>query len=135
MLLKTCLLTLACLTVATLEAPLRAQTTPVGPFGTPAEAARHQAAYMVAAEKAGYASRPAFFYRNRLDVTKTKALRRLGVDMLQMDHSILIDGAYGYQEETLFADWVVRGTVTEETGDSSRRVCLHTTYKLSLIHI
>ena len=135
MLIKTASLLATCLTVAALTAPLRAQTVPVGPFSTDAEATRHQARFMAAAEKAGYTSRPSFFYRNRLDVTKTKALGRLGVDMQKMDRSILIDGSYGYREETLFADWVVRGVVTVETGDSSRWVCFHTTYTISVTEV
>lgn len=134
MLLKKCLLLAVGLTVATL-APLLAQTAPVGPFRTEAEAVRHQAAFMAAAQKQGYTSRPSYFYRNRLDVTKTRELRRAGVDMQRMDRSILIDGSYGYREETLFADWVVRGVVTEETGDSSRRVCFHTTYTISVAEV
>ena len=120
---------------AAVATPLLAQTVPVGPFRTEAEAARHQAGFLAAAQKQGYTSRPTFFYRNRLDITKTKALRRVGVDMLRMDSSFLIDGSYGYQEQTLFADWVVRGIVTEETGDSSRRVCFHTTYKVKITEV
>lgn len=132
---KNCLLMAAGLTLTTLAPPLRAQTVPVGPFRTEAEAVRHQAAFMAAARKQGYTLRPAYFYRNRLDVTKTRALRRVGVDMLKMDRSFLIDGSYGYREEALFADWVVRGVVTEETGDSSRRVCFHTTYKVKVTEV
>ena len=121
--------------MATLEGPLRAQTVPVGPFRTEADAARHQASFLVAAQKQGYTSLPTFFYRNCLDVTKTKELRRVGVDLLKMDRSILIDGSYGYREETLFSDWVVRGIVTEEVGDSSRRVCFHTTYTVTVTEV
>ena len=132
---KTCLLLATGLLIAAPQAPLLAQTVPVGPFRTDAEAARHQAGFLVAAQKQGYTVRPSYFYRNRLDVTKTKALRRTGVDMLSMDRSFLIDGSYGYREETLFADWVVRGIVTEETGDSSRRVCFHTTYKVKITEV
>jgi hypothetical protein len=135
MMIKPCLLLAYALLLASSETPLLAQTVPVGPFRTEAEAARHQANFMVAAEKAGYTSRPGFFYRNRLDVTQTKALRRLGVDMQEMDHRFLIDGSYGYREQTLFADWVVRGNVTEETGDSSRRVCFHTTYTVRVTEV
>ena len=129
------LLLFAALLLATPATSLLAQTVPVGPFRSKAEAARHQAVFLAAAQKQGYTARPTFFYRNRLDVTKTKALRRVGVDMLQMDRSILIDGSYGYREQTLFADWVVRGIVTEETGDSSRRVCFHTTYKVKITEV
>ncbi len=125
----------ACLTVAAAQAPSWAQTTPVGPFRTEAEAVRHRAAFLAAARKQGYTARPDFFYRNRLDVTKTRELRRMGVDMRQMDRSFLIDGSYGYREETLFADWVVRGVVTEETGDSSRRACFHTTYTIRVTEV
>lgn len=123
------------LLIAASQASLLAQTVPVGPFHTEAEATRHQASFLAAARKQGYTTRPTFFYRNRLDVTKTKALRRQGVDMQRMDHSFLIDGSYGYREQTLFADWVVRGIVTEETGDSSRRVCFHTTYKIEVTEV
>ncbi|MBD2724524.1 hypothetical protein [Hymenobacter armeniacus] len=132
---QTCLLLAACLAAAASKMPLRAQTAPVGAFRTEAEAARHQAGFLAAAQKQGYTSRPTFFYRNRLDVTKTQALRREGVDLLQMDRRILIDGSYGYREQTLFADWVVRGIVLEETGDSSRRVCFHTTYKIKVMEV
>lgn len=132
---KSFLFVAAGLLLAAFAPPLRAQTAPVGPFRTEAEAVRHQAAFMAAARKQGYTSRPAFFYRNRLDVTKTRELRRLGVDMLKMDRSFLIDGSYGYREETLFDDWVVRGIVTEETGDSSRRVCFHTTYTVRVTEV
>ncbi|MBJ6110503.1 hypothetical protein JAO73_15880 [Hymenobacter sp. BT523] len=132
---QTCLLLAACLTAAATHVALRAQTAPVGPFRTEAEAARHQAGFLAAAQKQGYTSRPTFFYRNRLDVTKTKALRREGVDLLQMDRRILIDGSYGYREQTLFADWVVRGVVTEEVGDSSHRACFHTTYKIKVMEV
>jgi hypothetical protein len=131
---KACLLWATGLMVAAFETSL-AQTVPVGPFRTEAEAVRHQAGFLVAARKQGYTLRPTFFYRNRLDVTKTKALRRVGVDMQNMDRSFLIDGSYGYREETLFADWVVRGIVTEEIGDSSRRVCFHTTYAVKITEV
>ena len=135
MLLKTCLVPAACLLAAALPTPLRAQAAPVGPFRTEAEAVRHQAGFLAAAQRQGYTLRPGYFYRNRLDVTKTRALRRVGVELLKMDRSILIDGSYGYREETLFADWVVRGVVTEETGDSSRRVCFHTTYQVKVTEV
>ncbi|MGY3087924.1 hypothetical protein ACVWYF_000957 [Hymenobacter sp. UYAg731] len=136
MLLKTCLPLAAGLALPILLATsVLAQTAPVGPFRTEAEAVRHQASFLAAARKQGYTSRPAFFYRNRLDVTKTRELRRVGVDMQKMDRSLLIDGSYGYREETLFADWVVRGIVTEETGDSSRRVCFHTTYQVKVTEV
>lgn len=135
MLIKTCLLPAVGLILATLNTPLLAQTAPVGPFRTEAEAVRHQAAFVSAAQKQGYTLRPAYFYRNRLDVTKTRKLRRAGVDMQKMDRSILIDGSYGYREETLFSDWVVRGIVTGETGDSSRRACFHTTYTVRVSEV
>ena len=87
---------------------------------------------MIAAKAAGYTMMPEFFYRNRLDVTKTRKLRRAGVDMLLMDRQILIDGSYPYKEQTLYADVVVRGRVTAEVTDSSHRVYFHTTFKVKV---
>ena len=128
MLTKICLLVAAGLTLAVRETPLLAQTAPVGPFRTEAEAARHQAAFLVAARQAGYTLRPAFFYRNRLDVTKTKALRRVGVDMLAMDRSFLIDGPPDFPTAPLYSDLAVHGTIIRAPADSSRTAYYHAAF-------
>ncbi|HEX8506550.1 MAG TPA: hypothetical protein VF630_14380 [Hymenobacter sp.] len=128
MLLKTCLLLAASLTAATLETPLLAQTAPIGPFRTEAEAAQHKAGFLTAAEKAGYVLQPDFFYRNRLDVTKTKALRRVGVDLLRMDRSMLIDGAPDFPSAPMYSDLAVHGTIIRATGDTSRTAYYHAAF-------
>ena len=118
-----------------LRAPLQAQPAAATPFTSEVDAARHKAAFVAAACAAGYTSRPEFFYRNRLDITKTKQLLRTGADLHAMDRQLLIDGSYGYQEEALYSDVVVRGTVTEEIGDSSQRVCYHTAFKVKVAEV
>ena len=126
MLTKNCLLVVACLLAATLQMPLWAQAPAL--FRTEAEAVRHQAAFVVAARRAGYTLRPAFFYRNRLDVTKTKALRRVGVDMLAMDRSVLVDGPPDFPTAPLYSDLAVHGTIIRATGDSSRTAYYHAAF-------
>ena len=135
MLIKIRLLGSTGLTVPTLDTPLLAQTAPAGPFRTEVEAVRHQAAFMVAAKQAGYTLRPAFFYRNRLDVTKTKALRRVGVDMLAMDRSFLIDGPPDFPTAPLYSDLAVHGTVIRATGDSSRAVFYHSSFTVRVSEV
>ena len=128
MYMKTCLLVAIGLTAATLQTPLLAQTAPAGPFRTEAEAARHKAGFLAAANKAGYTLQPDFFYRNRLDVTKTKALRRVGVDMLALDQSVLIDGSPDFPTAPLYSDLAVHGTIIRATGDSSRTSYYHAAF-------
>lgn len=135
MLIKICLLVATGLTVPTLDTPLLAQTAPARPFRTEVEAVRHQAAFMVAAKQAGYTLRPAFFYRNRLDVTKTKALRRVGVDMLAMDRSFLIDGPLDFPTAPLYSDLAVHGTVIRATSDSSRAVFYHSFFTVCVSEV
>ena len=108
--------------------PLRAQSIEPAPFRTEAEAARHQARFLRAAEKAGYTLRPTFFYRNRLDVTKTKALRRIGVDMRAMDRQVVIDGSPDFPTAPLYSEVAVHGTVIAQTGDSSRAAFYHSAF-------
>lgn len=122
------LLLAAGLLLAAPETLLRAQTTPVGPFRTEAEAARHQAGFLAAARQAGYTLRPEFFYRNHLDISKTKALRHVGIDMLALDRQMLIDGYPDFPTAPLYADVAVHGTIIRATGDSSRTVYFHSAY-------
>ena len=110
--------------------PLQAQPSAATPFASEAEAARYKAAFVAAARAAGYASRPEFFYRNRLDITKTKALRHIGVDMLAMDRSILVDGPPDYPTAALYSDVVVHGTVVAQAGDTSRAVYYHSAFRV-----
>ncbi|OGX82643.1 hypothetical protein BEN47_04525 [Hymenobacter lapidarius] len=109
-----------------------AQTATVGPFGTETEAARHQAGFLAAARAAGYTQRPEFLYRYRLDITKTKQLRRAGVDLRQEERQILIDGTPDYPAAALYADLVVHGTVVKQTGDSSRAVFYHSAFEVQV---
>lgn len=101
MLRKNCLLLVSCLLITAFETPLWGQAVVPTPFRTETEAARHKAGFLAAARAAGYTQWPEFFYRNRLDVTKTKALRHIGVDMLAMDRSMLIDGPPDYPTAAL----------------------------------
>lgn len=128
MLIRTCLPLAASLLIATVETPLWAQTKVPAPFHTEAEAARHEANFMVAAKKEGYTLRPTFFYRNHLDITKTKALRRVGVDMLAMDREILIDGSPDFPAAPLYSDLAVHGTIIRAIGDSSHTAYYHSAF-------
>lgn len=122
------LLVVTALLLATVKNSLWAQSAVPGPFSTEAEAAQHRINFLAAAKQAGYTLRPEFFYRNRLDVAKTKALRRAGVDMLAVDRQILIDGAPDFPTASLYADVAVHGTIVRATVDSSRTVYFHSAF-------
>ena len=122
------LLLATALLITTAENPLWAQAVAPAPFPTAAEAARHRAGFLVAAQEAGYTLRPDFFYRNRLDITKTKALQHVGIDMLGMDRQILIDGAPDFPAAPLYSDVAVHGTIIRVIGDSSRADYFHSAY-------
>ncbi|MDO7854015.1 hypothetical protein [Hymenobacter convexus] len=110
----------------------RAQpTTARAAFASDEAAARHKAAFAVAVRKAGF-KRPAdgYYYKSRIDVTKEADLRRAGIDLRAMERFIRIDGAAPYEESSLFADVVVRGTVLRLVTDSSRNVCYHSRYTI-----
>ena len=111
--------------------PVLAQRPAQAAFATAEAAARHQAAFAAAVHKAGF-KRPAdgYYYKYRIDVTKEAALRRAGIDLRAMERSIRIDGAAPYEESSLFADLVVRGTVLSLVTDSSRGACYHSYYKI-----
>lgn len=111
--------------------PARAQLPARAAFASDEAAARHKAAFGAAVRKAGF-HRPAdgYYYKYRIDVTQEAALRRAGLDLREMERSIRIDGPGGFQEESLFADAVVLGTVVSVTTDSSRRACYHSRYKV-----
>ena len=113
--------------------PALAQQPAKAAFATAEAAARHQAAFAAAVRKAGF-KRPAdgYYYKYRIDVTKEADLRRAGIDLRAMERSIRIDGAAPYEESSLFADLVVRGTVLSLVTDSSRGVCYHSYYKIKV---
>ncbi|MDO7848286.1 hypothetical protein Q5H92_18105 [Hymenobacter sp. M29] len=106
-------------------------TTARAAFASDVAAARHKAAFAAAVRKAGF-KRPAdgYYYQSRIDVTKEAALRRAGIDLRAMERSIRIDGAAPYEESSLFADQVVRGTVLRLVTDSSRGVSYHSRYTI-----
>ncbi|GAA4033759.1 hypothetical protein GCM10022409_17580 [Hymenobacter glaciei] len=111
--------------------PASAQLAPRAAFASDEAAARHKAAFVAVVNKAGF-KRPAdgYYYKNRIDVTKEAALRRVGIDLRAMERSLRIDGAAPYEESSLFADLVVRGTVLSLVTDSSRGVCYHSRYQI-----
>lgn len=110
--------------------PALAQRPAQAAFATAEAAARHKAAFAATVRKAGL-HRPAdAYYKYRIDVTKEADLRRAGIDLRAMERSIRIDGAAPYEESSLFADLVVRGTVLSLVTDSSRGVCYHSYYKI-----
>ena len=111
--------------------PALAQRPAQAAFATAEAAVRHQAAFAAAVHKAGF-KRPVdgYYYKYRIDVTKEADLRRTGIDLRAMERSIRIDGAAPYEESSLFADLVVRGTVLSLVTDSSRGVCYHSYYKI-----
>ncbi len=111
--------------------PARAQLPARAAFASDEAAARHRAAFVAAVRAAGL-RRPAenYYYKYRIDVTREAALRRVGLDLREMERNIRIDGAPGYQEASLFADLVVRGKVLSLVTDSSRRVCYHSRYRV-----
>ena len=109
---------------------LRAQPAARAAFASDEAAAQHKARFVAAVQKAGF-RRPAdtYYYKYRIDITKEAALRRARLDLREMERGVLC-GAPGYQEASLLADLVVRGTVVSVVTDSSRRVCYHSTYKV-----
>lgn len=106
-------------------------TTARAAFASDEAAARHKADFVAAVRKAGV-RRPAdnYYYKYRIDVTQEAALLRAGLDLRELERSIRIDGPGGYEESSLFADLVVRGTVLSLVTDSSRRVCYHSRYRV-----
>ena len=111
--------------------PACAQLPARAAFTSDEAAARHQAAFVAAVRMAGL-RRPAenYYYKYRIDVTKEAALRRAGLDLREMERRIRIDGPGGFQESSLLADLVVRGTVLSLVTDSSRGVCYHSRYRV-----
>ena len=110
--------------------PARAQLPARPAFASDEAAARHQAAFAAAVRAAGLRTPAAMFYKHRIDVTKEAELRRAGFDLREMERHIRIDGPGDFQESSLFADLVVRGTVLNLITDSSRRVCNHSAYRV-----
>lgn len=100
-------------------------------FASAEAAARHKAAFAAVVRKAGF-KRPAdgYYYKSRIDVTKEADLRRAGVDLRAMERFIRIDGPGSFQESSLLADVVVRGTVLSLVTDSSRGVRYHSAYRV-----
>ena len=111
--------------------PARAQLPARAAFASNEAAARHRAAFAAVVRKAGF-KRPAegYYYKYRIDVTKEADLRRAGLDLRELERHIRIDGAAPYEESSLFADLVVRGTVLSLVTDSSRGVCYHAYYQI-----
>ena len=111
--------------------PARAQLPARAAFASDEAAAQHKAAFGAAVRKAGF-HRPAdgYYYEYRIDVTQEAALRRAGLDLRELEQSIRIDGPGGFQESSLFADLVVRGTVLSLVTDSSRQVRYHSAYRV-----
>ncbi|MCI1187748.1 hypothetical protein MON38_09975 [Hymenobacter sp. DH14] len=110
--------------------PAGAQLPARAAFASDEAMARHQAAFAAVVRKAGLRTPAATYYKYRIDVTKEDALRRAGFDLRAMDGRIRIDGPGSFQESSLFADVVVRGTVLSLVTDSSRGVCYHSAYRV-----
>ena len=110
--------------------PARAQLPARAVFASDEAAARHKAAFAAAVRKAGMARPVDYYYKYRIDVTQLAALRRAGLDLRRLERGIRIDGPPPYEESSLFADLVVRGTVFSLATDASRRVCFHSRYRV-----
>ena len=110
--------------------PARAQLPARAAFASDEAAARHQASFAAAVRTAGLRTAAAMYYKYRIDVTQEEALRRAGFDLREMERTIRIDGPGGFQESSLFADLVVRGTVLSLVTDSSRGVRYHSAYRV-----
>jgi len=123
------------LLAGTLHGAAQAQSAS-GAFASAEAAARHRAGFAAAVRKAGL-KRPAdgYYYKYRIDVTREAALRRAGVDLRELERFIRIDGPGSYQESSLYADVVVRGTVLSIVTDSSRRVCYHSTFRVRVAEV
>ena len=110
--------------------PARAQLPARPAFASDEAAARHKAAFAAAVQRARLRRPADNYYKYRLDVTQEAALRRAGFDLREMERLIRIDGPGGFQESSMYADLVVRGTVLSLVTDSSRNVCYHSYYKI-----
>ena len=110
--------------------PTHAQLSARAAFASDEAAARHQAAFAAAVRAAGMARPVEYYYRYRIDVTQLASLRRAGLDLRRLERGIRIDGPAPYEESSLFADLVVRGTVLSLATDTSRRVCFHSRYRV-----
>lgn len=113
------------LCVQALSICANAQVADSSHFANSLLAKKHKELFTKAVTNAGLHKNPNYYYKYRVDVTKSQELKNLGVDLSDMDKRV---GLGDYKESLVYADVVVSGVVISKEYDSNPNNYYHSTY-------